>query len=431
MKSDPSFAHPFCFPELKAALERTREKEILPDVWLLEGNLGLSFFLAPPSSNIYLLRDRDLVVLLDTGLHPYYRPKILNVLERWRRDGARTLVLLVSQGHWDHALNNEVVLAAGYDQVRFLLPEPEVPVIESMHHWLADLTKLETFFDPYPQWTELLTQFEQYARTRAGYTEPEYAEVWTAIKGMAERPDRKAFRSAIKLLGERILFRRFRSLAEQAEILPLSGRERRRFGDVEVLGWSVGRFFIIHDASHSPGHLCLYDPKNKLIISGDVTIEINPAFFDTSMERLTQASGNLRRMAEQGFIEIAADAHRNPTAFQELVGFLGIDPLHPTELSDVCRGREECAAFFRIFEDYYREMRDETLAAWERLGQASLPEILAELAKSPSRFVKFKLALPFPSRPEVLVARILDENGYIRRSVDDRLVFSPPEKWRY
>lgn len=431
MHSNPIFAHEFCFPELKSSLERTQVKELVPDVWLIEGNLGLSFFLAPPSSNSYVLRDESLVLVLDTGIHPYYRTKILDVLDRFRKDGAKTLVLMVTQGHWDHAMNNDVILEAGYEEVRFLLPEPEVSVIESIHHWLQDFRRLEFFYEPYSQWIELVEQFEECARGQEAYERNGYGSVWEAIRKMKNKPDASHFRAAIKLLGERILFKNFRSLAEQAEVLQLDRRERRRYGDVEVKGWQVGRFFAIHDGSHSPGHVCIYDPKNKLILTGDVTIEINPAFFDTSMERLIQAAGSLRRMAQQGFIEVAADSHRNPVAMTEVMGLLGLEPFHDTQLKDAARGAEECTAFLKTFEDYYVSLRDETLAAHARLGEATVKEIVSELEKSTNPHTRFKTSFPFPSRPEVLVARVLDENGYNRRKKGDRILFSPPEKWRF
>lgn len=425
------FAHPFCFPELKESLERTRVLELEEDVWLIEGNLGLSFFLAPPSSNIYILRDKDMVLVLDTGMHPYYRTKMLDILERYRQDGAKTLVLMVTQGHWDHAMNNPVILESGYENIRFLLPEPEVPVIESIHHWLSDLRKIEKFWNPYESWVELLTQFEEYARGTDEYGKPEYSDVWEAIEDLRKESPPTSFRSALKLLGDRILFRNFRSLGEVAEILYLNGRERRMFGDVEFNGWQVGRFFIIHDESHSPGHICLYDPLHKLILTGDVTIEINPAFFDTSMNNLIAAAGKLKRMAENGHIEILADAHRNPIAFSEVTALTGLEVLNPLQLDDVIRGSDNCASFLRTFEDYYLNLREETLAAHARLGEATIEEIVSELRKSDNPYVKFKLTFPFPSRPELLVARVLDENGYSRRVEDGRILFKPSEKWKF
>ena len=431
MADTTMFAHPFCFPELKDMMERSRTQEIAPDVWLIQGNLGLSFFLAPPSSNVYILRDDDLVVMVDTGMHPFYRPVFLEILERFRMDGAKTLVLLVTQGHWDHAMNNPVILDAGYDRTRFLLPAPEVPVIESIHHWLGDFRALEGFFNPYESWAELLIQFEQYAQTREGYDDPHYQDAWKSIQALTDSPGSREFRSAVKLLGERVLFRNFRSLAEQAEVLSLDGREARRFGEVEVRGWQVGRFFIIHDGSHSPGHISLYDPRHRLLLTGDVTIEINPAFFDTSMNRLIKAARDFRQMAEGGFVEMVADAHRHSGAFQDVMQILGVEAMHPGQLMDVVRGAHDCTGFLGMFEDYYVALKEETLAAHARLGEATVPDIVDALRQSGRPFVRSKMSFPFPSRPELLVARVLDENGATRRTDGERILFSPPKPWQF
>ncbi len=103
--------------------------------------------------------------MVDSGMHPYYRPKILNILKKLKDKGAKTLVLMVTQGHWDHAMNNDVILEAGYEDVRFLLPEPEAETLQSTQHWIGDMRKLEEYIDsPYEGWIELIKQFEEYAR---------------------------------------------------------------------------------------------------------------------------------------------------------------------------------------------------------------------------------------------------------------------------
>ncbi len=418
------FLTPFSYPELAGMLEATQEREIAPDVWQFDGNLGLDFFLAAPSSNFYILRDGDIVVLFDTGMHPYYRRKILDKLAYYKEQGAKTLVLLNSQGHWDHCMQNSVVLEAGYDEVRFLLPEPEVPVIDSIGHWLNDFRRLAEFYSAPAEWLDLLVGFETQARNSELYGQ--YEDVWQTIKQAQAEPTEPNVYAAIKRLCERVLFSNFRSLAEIAEVLPLDSRERRTYGSVEVEGWQVGRFFVIHDASHSPGHLCLYDPLNKLILSGDVTIEINPAFGDTNWKRLIKAARAFRIMSQEGFIELATDSHRNEDGFKLIIAFTGMEPLDETELMGVMRGSDQCASFFGAFENYYVNLRDEVLTIHRRLGECTMEDILAELRKSDNRYVKFKMALPFPSRPEVLVYRVLKEYGYSLREVDGKKLLSPP-----
>ena len=429
MERSKMFLHPFCFPELERFLLRTEVTEVTPDARLLEGNVGLDFFLAPPSSNICILRDEDLVMVIDSGLHPYYRKKILDVLEEFRRDGARRLVLVVTQGHWDHALNNDVILEAGYEEVNFLLPEPEIRVIESIPHWLADFRSQSFCYEPdWQTWSGLLGQFEEYARQFDEYREERLKAVWAAIDEARRQPNGQTTKVAVKLLGERVLLRNYRSMADFADILPLEGREIWRFGDVELTGWRVGRFYIIHDGAHSPGHICVYDPKYKMIVAGDVTIEVNPAFSDSAMRPLIRIARDFRIMAQQGFIELAVDSHRNRKSFTEIVDLTGLEVLHPLQLADLARGQDECAAFFRVYEDYYQDMMDEALASHARLGEATVSDILEEMRKSENRNVRFKLGMPFPSRPELVVYSALKEYGYSsRRVVGDRILFAPPK----
>jgi len=423
--------HPFSFPDMEKEYARSRVQELAPDVWQIEGCIGFSFFLSPPSCNVYILRDGDMVFMLDSGVQPFYRGRILEVLRRYVAKGVKTLVLMDTQGHWDHAMNNDVVLEAGFEKVRFLLPEPEVPVIETPTHWLGDLRMLEYYYEPYRDWIPLLKEIEQYARHFPAYHDEAYQEVWRAILALADDTSGQAFRGALRLLLDRVILPGKRPLAECAEVLALEGREKRRFGDTEFSGWQVGRFFIIHDGSHSPGHVCLYDPLNRLALTGDVTVEINPPFFDSSFEKCIQTTAGLRRMAEQGFIALASDSHRSPTWFPEVVKGMRIEPLHPVELVDAARSQEECVVFFQVFEDFYRELRDETLSALARLGEATIPEIVAELFTSPSKAVQFKKVFPFPSRPEVLVVGVLKDSGFCRRGDGDRILFSPPKRWRF
>lgn len=423
--------HPFCDPALPATFERSTKTELAPDVWFLEGFIGFSFFGAPPCSNIFILRDGDLVFLLDTGMHPYYREKTREVLREYAAHGAKTLVLMNTQGHWDHALNNRVILEAGFPEVRFLLPEPEVPVIASTAHWLGDMHRLEAYYPPYREWLGQIAAFEEHARGFSAYGDEGYTELWQIARSLTADSPPGLFRAALQLLCDRVLYPDFRSMAERAEILSLAGRELRRFGDVEVWGWQVGRFFIIHDGGHSPGHVALYDPRYGILLGGDTTIEINPPFFDSHWGRTIAAVTNLRRMAEQGFIELATDSHRSKTWFAELAAFAGIEPLHPLQFADAARGRDECVAFYRTFEDFYIELRDETLAAHARLGEATIPEIAAALFASDKRAVAFKKHLPFPSRPEVLVTHVMRESGAGRRKAGDRILFTPRETWSF
>ena len=62
--------HPFCNPQMFKDLEKTRVVEIAPDIWELEGYAGTTFFFEPPSGNIFIMRDGDLVLLMHKKAMP-------------------------------------------------------------------------------------------------------------------------------------------------------------------------------------------------------------------------------------------------------------------------------------------------------------------------------------------------------------------------
>jgi glyoxylase-like metal-dependent hydrolase (beta-lactamase superfamily II) len=429
------FAYPFCDqPQMEKDFERLFEKEIAPDVWFIEGYAGAAFYTAPPSSNIFVLRDKDMVLLLDTGNHPYYRQKILRILQKYARQGARRLVLMVTHGHWDHGRNNDVILETEYSDIRFLLPEPEIQVLDQTRHVLEDLTRLEKYFNPYLGRADNLRQLNKYARKFEEYSNPEYRDVWKYIENLPSDADRPRVRSALWLLYSKVLTKGSRYMAEFAEILPLDSRKKRIFGHVEVDGWQVGRFFVIHDGSQSPGHICLYDPLNKLMITGDATLGINPVYLDGSLKKNIGILRKCRIMAEQGYIHLATDSHRSQKWWTERFKTWGVKPLGPLYLVDMAKGQDECVAFFQMWEEYFSDLNEETLTAHLRIGEATVPEIVEELSKSTSKAVLFKKSYGMPYKPnrlETLVAMVLAENGASRRKVGDRILFTPRDKWEF
>jgi hypothetical protein len=94
----------------------------------------------------------------------------------------------------------------------------------------------------------------------------------------------------------------------------------------------------------------------------------------------------------------------------------------------MAKGPDECIAFLRMWESYYTQLREETLAAHKRIGEATVPEIVQELSKSTNPAVLFKKAIAYPIRPSrmgVMVASVLKETGAKPRKEGDRIVFAP------
>ncbi len=392
------------YPEKE--LKRSRVMEIAPDIWMIEGYLSMNFFMKPPSCNCFILRDKEMVLLIDTGTYPHYREKILKILARYRKDGATKLVLMLTQGHFDHVANNDVILEAGYPEVQFLLPEAEVSTIDLFHHWTGEYLELREYYDTF---REMMP--------------------WKLPVGIVRMANAFSQNWADKLMASnlRTLFRGINTMAYTARILPGSSRKRRKFGNVEFLGWEVGRFFAIHDATHSPGHLSFYDPKYKVFLTGDATLEINPAFLNSSLENCITMMGAYTRFAGQGFVELATDSHRSSIWSSMLIESTGENPISPLQTIDTIHGRDDCAAYYAFWESYYRGIRDEVLSIVKRKGEATVHEIVEEFKGSKNIYARFKSLLKFPqlpSRLDVMVANVLKESDVPKRHEGRNIIFS-------
>lgn len=382
-------------------------REILPDVWMLGGYLSGNFFLRPPSSNTYLLRDGDTLYIIDPGGYRSYQPRIIELVEAYRHKGISRVRLLVTQGHFDHDSNDDVVRSTGLDW-QFYLPEAEVPTMDAVADFMRDIDRIARYEDVFR------TMF-----ARAGAL----GRAFGGISRLSPAAAKAALRLAVTpTMGTG------HHLANEATLLAAGQKVARTFGSVTLHGWELGRFFLIHDGSHSPGHVCVYDPLNRLMLTGDVTVEINPAMTYSSMSRLAETAASLATMAREGAIEYVADGHRSAAYFRKLLRELRLEPLDDTQLLDVAKGPGECQAFLDFFHTYYQELTGEVLATHARLGRATVADIVDELYRSDNRYMRFKAGLTFPrvpSRMDVLVIQVLSEAGATRITTGDRVMFEP------
>jgi hypothetical protein len=318
--------------------------------------------------------------------------------------GAKRLVLMPTHGHFDHAANNDLILEAGYDDVSFLLPEDEVSTIDFWGHITGEYAEAFRYYNPY---------------RRLPLAFP------TALPNLASRISNAL---AKKLVESNLkhLFRGVQTLAGRARILTNASKIKRVFGDVEFRGWEVGRFFAVHDATHSPGHVSFYDPEHKVFLTGDATLEINPPFLNSSLNNCIEMAGKFARFAEQGFVSVATDAHRSSIWAGRLAEKLKYSAVNPIQEKDRAEGRDECVSFYRFFEDYYKVLKNTVTDDLDRLGSATVPDLVREFSASAHPYARFKcVARPrLPSHLEVMVANVLKEDGAPCRREGKRIVFS-------
>ena len=429
MSGSDLLCNPFCNPEMLKDLQRVRILEMTPDVFMIEGYAGNFMLLEPPSANIFLLRDGDTVLLIDTGHHGFYRDKMMQVLNKFRKEGARHLVLVPSHGHWDHAKNNDIILEAGYETARFLLPEPEFHTMDIPDHMMGSFNQTREYYDPLVDTAPGMKMFVEWAKQFPEFNDPKYQNAWEKVAAMPDEYDPDVALGVMDAMFRYVLCGDLSSyIADRAECLTLDSRKTLKIGDVEFKGWTLGRFMIIHDASQSPGHVSIYDPKYKLMLTGDCTLEINPPFFDCDFGVGLEHCRKCLRLAEQGHITMASDAHRTSQFWPQSLAGWGMELLSPVQAMDWATGQDECITFYQFWVDYFTALEDAVHAAHARIGEATSAQIVEEFSKSDDKNVKFKFGLKLPnipSSPELLVVKLMVEGGAKIRREGGKVFYSP------
>lgn len=386
------------FPDKELA--RARVMEIAPDVWMIEGYASTDFQSKPSSSNCFVLRDENMVLLIDTGTYPFYRERILDVLKKFCSTGADTLILMNTHGHLDHVANNDVIFEAGFENVRYLLPEPELGTMDAQAHFSHEFEELEQYYDYFKEISVLPIK----------------------IAGLISRTLAK--RLFLKVLD--INYRGVNTLVDRAEILMPEARVQKIFGNVEFSGWEIGRFFAIHDGTHSPGHLSFYDPENKLLLTGDATLELNPTFMNSSLDQCILMMERFTRFARSGYVELATDAHRSSTWMKELGDHFHYTPLNPVQALDVMKGKDACREFYDFFHAYFQGIKNEVLNILRGLGEATVPQVVRQFKASDNPYARFKSKtdiIKVTSSVEVLVANVFKEARIKSRRRGNNIIF--------
>ncbi|OCN01057.1 hypothetical protein A7X67_06680 [Clostridium sp. W14A] len=378
-------------------------QEVLPDVWRIEGFLSGNFWGRAPSSTTYVLRDEDKVYIIDPGTLPYCKKKILDLVDLYEKKGVREVVMLITQGHFDHAANCDVVKETGLPW-KFYLPEEEIGTTRSM------ITDIMNDYEELEKWEDVFsTEFPE-----------------NPLFEMTEKKSHRLTKNVMRAIVEETVGHDDNHMVDEATILKPSSRITRQYGSVTLTGWELGRFFISFDGSHSRGHVCVYDPKYKIIFSGDTTIEINPPFLYSSMDKLIDITDKYRTMAHEGLIVYTMDAHRSHD-MNRVLKAKGV-PVNQYELEMYTANSADSEAFFDFFCTYYKEMKKEILAAHRRVGRATIGEIVKELLKSDNESVKFKASLKWPelpSRLDAAVAVVLRDAGAVPIEADGKIVIDP------
>jgi hypothetical protein len=227
-------------------------------------------------------------------------------------------------------------------------------------------------------------------------------------------------------------WRDIRTMADRVEPLRLDQRETFSFGDVQFEGWRIGKLYLIFDGAHRSDHCCVYDAERRLLLVGDLTLEVNPEGVIGSVTGLIDYCDRFAKMAAQGLVELAGDGHRNavtlPQMFEKYGEAYGAEPFADSQLVDVIEGKEMAVEFFQGFRDYYSSLRDSVVQAHQRLGTASVARIAQALGEMDTPALRLKQVLEFPRFPSWIqgcVASVLKDQGCRQTGRGKGAVFEP------
>ncbi|MCG6536356.1 MAG: MBL fold metallo-hydrolase, partial [Syntrophales bacterium LBB04] len=205
------------------------------------------------------------------------------------------------------------------------------------------------------------------------------------------------------------------------------------FGGVNLYGWPLGRLIIIPDCSHSPGHCCVYDPQNKIMLTGDVTVEVNPVDPTGSLNALIRYNTLFKQMAAEGNIETVGDGHRSKSCWQKFLDSFPPGLWDEVAAGDFVVGKDNCIRFFEQFENFHRGQRQAVIETHRRLGTVSVPEIADAVLQRNDTAVNVMKAVHtamagFPSPWRCLCAAVVREQGCRRNDREGGIpLFEPPE----
>lgn len=166
--------------------------EIAHDIWMLEVDNDTRFSFEPPFSNVFIMRDNERVLVLDTGCSGIYQGRLLEILRRFAGEGAEELIFMLNYGHWVHPQNKKILNQAGYGRIRFLLPEPEFRNLNILTHMQTGANHIIP---------DDLVAFVRWIKNFVAHRSPRHSEIWKIIQAMPieynQMNDRTAWESVL------------------------------------------------------------------------------------------------------------------------------------------------------------------------------------------------------------------------------------------
>lgn len=296
--------------------------ELAPGALMCRGDAPDNNLLYPQISNCFVVREGDSLFVVDTGAKSEIRKALIDAVNRLK-DGAKTLYLINTIANVAHFSNNDAITGLkGFDKIVHLVHEKGEACFDYVNYNMDILRVSDRYFDvfegPPPPWrvfTRLLgigsrekgiQRMNSILLKKYGDVNPSFDTV-TFLKEETEE--------SIELGPVTVHSMSVSGEAVSIDLAPL-----------KVDGWRLEGAIIIHTGAPSPDHMMVFFPKKKLLLVGDLTVEMFPHLPEKSTgSKMVESMNWVMEMNKEDLIDKMADSHHpGPMAGHEAINrFLG------------------------------------------------------------------------------------------------------------
>ncbi len=279
--------------------------EIAPDVLVCQGENPDNNFFRPVVSNAFVIRQGGNLYVIDTGATKKFREGLIEAVNRLK-EGAENLYIIITHAHVDHFSNNDIFNEFDdFKEKKIFVHEAGKLGFDPYEHFLNLFKQVDTYYDifegPPPPWRMLTRVMGMFDREKAlkkfiKRTLGKYEPINTLPKDVTFLEDED---QEIIDLGP-----------VTVEDLEMTGSAVSiELGSMKIHGWRIGQAIVINDGAHSSGHLLVYFPDLKLIVTGDLTLELFPTWPESSEKKVKEFINWVIELTGEGLVDIMVDSH--------------------------------------------------------------------------------------------------------------------------
>lgn len=369
---------------------------IMEDVLMCPGDNKVNCFFKPFVANTFVVKEGNTLFVVDTGAGKRMKEMLIKAVDQLRGD-AKKLVLINTHAHVDHIGNNKAIM----NLKRF----------DEKHHLMHEAC--EKMLDPYKYFPGIYREFDKYYDVFEGPPPP--WRFFTRLMSIGSRQ-----KNLDKMVG--LVLKKYEPVESSPETVEFLKRDDMGLieigscnveelkmasnvvsidlGPRTLRGWKVDSAIIWAEESHSPDHIMVLFPGKKLLITGDLTIDLFPMFPDHPKSELSiRNMSAIKDLATEEIITTLADSHHD----------------------GVCEGMSSINTFLRGIIDRHNSFRNALISCFDGESEGETGETIKSLYRKlrkkrfDNKAVDFHLEHQFPATPTFLksiISSILLEMGY-------------------